>query len=128
VPHASTFGGNALACAAALATLEVMDEEKLVERAKRLGEHLSASLRAVAARHPDRFSGERGLGLLRALVTTSGCSPVKIVAAAVKHGLLVSVAGSDGVRFSPPLTIGEAELDEAVRLVEAAALDVEIEK
>jgi len=126
--HASTFGGNALACAAALATLETIDEEKLLDRARRLGDRLSAGLAAIAARHPERFAGERGLGMLRALVTTAACPPAKVVASALRHGLLLSVAGSDGVRFSPPLTIGEAEIDEALRLAEAAALEVELER
>ncbi len=123
--HASTFGGNALACAAALATLEVIDSDGLLERARTLGERLGKALASVAARNPDRFRGERGLGLLRAIVTTPEYSPAKIVAAAVRHGVLLSVAGSDGVRFSPPLTIAESELDEGVRVLEEAAKEVE---
>ena len=118
--HGSTYGGNALASAAALSVLSVLDEEGLMAGAITKGAHLSKLLRGVAERLPAVAESERGRGLLRALVM-NGKPDMRAVAAKVReHGVLVTIAGERGLRFTPPLVVTTAELDEAVTRVEKA--------
>jgi acetylornithine/N-succinyldiaminopimelate aminotransferase len=101
--HGSTFGGNPVVCAAALAVLDVIEEGDLLDAAKRLGERLATN----AAPH---VRDVRGAGLLRALVLRE---PVAKAAeqAAREHGFLVNAIGDDVVRIAPPLVVTEADLD-----------------
>ena len=118
--HGSTYGGNALASAAALSVLSIVDEEHLMEGARTKGEHLSKLLRGLAERMPSVVAGERGSGLLRGLVL-QGKPDLRAVAAKIRdRGVLVTVAGENVVRFTPPLVVTTGELDEAVKEVEAA--------
>ncbi|MDH5492732.1 MAG: aspartate aminotransferase family protein [Myxococcales bacterium] len=114
--HASTFGGNALACAAGLAVLRIFDEEQLIDQAARLGALLGERLEALAARLP-RVLEARGEGLLRGLALGPDVDPSAILAALRERGLLLTLAGGDVLRISPPLVVTEAELDEGLRIV-----------
>jgi acetylornithine/N-succinyldiaminopimelate aminotransferase len=118
--HGSTFGGNPLASAAALAVLEVLDAEGLIEGALRKGEHLSRRLSQLAEKMPQKFEGERGRGLLRALIMKPGIDGREALGRIRDRGVLLTVAGERGLRFTPPLIVTERELDEAVAGVEAA--------
>lgn len=118
--HGSTYGGNPLASAAALCVLKTIDDEKLVEGAARLGAHLANRLAAIAARHPEIVEQERGRGLLRALVLRPGQEARPVLNRARDKGVLLTVAGERALRFSPPLVVTEAELDEATTIVEQA--------
>ncbi len=118
--HGSTFGGNPLASAAARAVLAVIEEEGLLDAAAPRGEHLARGLAGIAARHPRVCAGERGRGLLRGLVLAKGIDPRKALEAARGRGVLLTVAGANVLRFSPPLVVTEALLDEACAAVEAA--------
>lgn len=118
--HGSTYGGNPLASTAALTVLAVLDEEKLIEGARRQGEHLGARLADLAARRPDRFTGERGRGLLRAIDLAPGVDPRAALGKVRERGLLLTLAGARALRFSPALVVREPELDEAVATLEAA--------
>jgi len=115
--HASTFGGNPLAAAAALATLDVIEGEDLCARAARLGEYLRGRLEELAARY-DACLEVRGRGLMLGLVLDRPAAPV--VQACFEEGLLVTVAGGRVIRFLPPLTVEEELLDEAVRRLDRA--------
>lgn len=110
--HASTFGGNPLAAAAALATLDVIEAEDLCARAARLGEYLRVRLEDLARRY-EACVEVRGRGLMLGLVLDRPAAPV--MQACFEEGLLVTVAGGRVVRFLPPLTIEVELLDEAVR-------------
>lgn len=123
--HGSTFGGNPLASAAALAVIEAIESEGLLERSAALGEKLGARLREVASRHPQLFEGERGLGLLRGLLMKPGVEARSMLVAARGRGVLLSVASERVLRFTPPLTITDALVDEACALVDAAAATLE---
>jgi predicted acetylornithine/succinylornithine family transaminase len=116
--HASTFGGNPLACAAALAVDQALDEGELLARSTTVGAYLGEALRALAARHQPKTTGARGRGLLQGLVLEGDAAPV--VVRAREKGLLVTAAGGNIVRLSPPLIVTEAEIDQAIVLLDAA--------
>ncbi len=110
--HGSTFGGNPLVCAAALAVIDTMDEHKLAARAKALGEQLLDDLRDAL----DDVAGIReirGQGLLLAIELDRPCA--ELVQQALNEGLLINVAASQVVRLLPPLILSD---DEATLLVD----------
>ncbi len=111
--HASTFGGNPLACAAALAVLDALDADGLVDHARRMGEYLRAALGELTAL--PGVHGVRGRGLLQGLVVDHDRAAVR--ARCLDSGLLVTQAGPDAIRLSPPLIVSEAHIDEAVTLL-----------
>ncbi|MDI5971200.1 aminotransferase class III-fold pyridoxal phosphate-dependent enzyme [Streptomyces sp. SL13] len=120
-----TYGGNAVACAAALATLEVVAQEKLVENAAEQGDRLIAGLRAVAERNK-AIGDVRGLGLMCAseFVDAAG-KPDPATAAraqqeASARGLLLLTCGATGnvVRMIPPLVVDAGQIDEGLALWE----------
>ncbi len=113
--HASTFGGNALASAAALAVLDVIESEGLLAHVRAMGEHLGRGLERLCAEHPGKAKEARGKGLLRGLALAGDAVPT--VTACREQGLLLSVAGGTVVRFAPALNVTAAELDEALALL-----------
>jgi 4-aminobutyrate aminotransferase/(S)-3-amino-2-methylpropionate transaminase len=128
-----TYAGSPLGCAAALAVLEVMKGEKLLERSLRLGERLQARLRVLQKRFP--AIGEiRGLGSMVAMeLVRNGKADQPdadltraLVQAAARHGLVILSCGVYGnvIRFLAPLTIPEALLDEGLDKLEAALAEV----
>jgi acetylornithine/N-succinyldiaminopimelate aminotransferase len=113
--HASTFGGNPLATAAACAVMELL-EGGLIERVQQAGARLSQRLSEI--RSP-RIAGERGSGLLRALLLSDDVAG-KVVVAAREGGLLVNAIGERVIRLAPPLTVSDGEIDQAARLLAEA--------
>ncbi len=113
--HGTTFGGNPLAAAAALAVLEEIEAAGLIEHAERMGARLRAGLEGLAGR---RVRGVRGLGLMLGLVFDEPVAP--IIQALREAGVLVINAGSQVIRFVPPLVIGPADVDEVIARVERA--------
>jgi acetylornithine/N-succinyldiaminopimelate aminotransferase len=116
--HGSTFGGNALASAAALAVLETLESEGLVARARTLGERLSAGLARLGARFGSLVETTRGKGLLQALVLKPEIDARALLVELQQAGLLVTIAGGQALRFSPALTVSEREIDEALGITE----------
>jgi predicted acetylornithine/succinylornithine family transaminase len=114
--HASTFGGNPLATAAALYVQRAIDAEGLLERCRDVGSHLGSSLLRLSERRRPRTRGARGRGLLQGLVVDGDAGP--IIARAREQGLLLSVAGSSVVRFAPALVVSKAEIDHAVEILD----------
>jgi acetylornithine/N-succinyldiaminopimelate aminotransferase len=119
--HGSTFGGNPVSCAAALAVIDTIADEHLLDNVKRVGEHLGLALDALDS---PLVTGHRGSGLWRALVLTEAKAPA-IEAAARERGLLVNAVKPDVLRLAPPLILTEAEVDEAMPLLAAAVRAVE---
>lgn len=105
--HGSTFGGNPVAAAAALAVLDTVESEGLLENATKVGDHLAAGIAAV--RHP-LLAGVRGKGLWLALMLTEAAS-AKVEPACREAGFLVNAVQPDAIRLAPPLvlTIEQAE-------------------
>jgi len=112
--HGSTFGGNPLACAAALATIHTLEAEDLPGRAARLGERLLDGLRAIPS---PLIRQVRGLGLMVGVELRVRVSP--LLAALAREGVLALTAGPTVMRFLPPLVITEEEIDAVVERVEA---------
>jgi acetylornithine/N-succinyldiaminopimelate aminotransferase len=106
--HGSTFGGNPVACAAALAVLDVIERDGLLAHVTEVGEHLAASLGQIT--HP-LVAGVRGAGLWRAVVLTAPLAP-GVEAAARRAGFLVNAVQPDAIRLAPPLILTAAEADE----------------
>ncbi|MCP9978058.1 aspartate aminotransferase family protein [Actinomadura madurae] len=125
-----TYGGNAVACAAALATLQVIADEDLVGNAARQGARLNDGLRKVAADHPE-IGDVRGLGLMQASeFTTRDGEPDAAAAtrahnAAAERGLLLLTCGAYGnvVRMIPPLIVDEEQVDDALGIWSHAVAD-----
>ncbi len=127
--HLSTFGGNLVSCAAALANIAVLEEERLPEEAARKGERTLARLRELAGRHA-LIGDVRGIGLMIGieLVTSRDTkTPASREAGEIRRrcreaGVLVGIGGQAGnvVRFQPPLVISDVELDRAVDTLDHA--------
>jgi acetylornithine/N-succinyldiaminopimelate aminotransferase len=118
--HGSTFGGNPLASAAALAVLRVLDDEKLIDGARAKGEALGARLAELVRDLPDTCEGFRGEGLLWGLVLKPGFVARDVLQQVQEAGVLLTAAGERVLRFSPPLVVSVAQLEEGVRAVRAA--------
>jgi acetylornithine/N-succinyldiaminopimelate aminotransferase len=119
--HASTFGGNPLASAAALYIQQAIDEENLLGRCHETGAYLGSALSRMAERRRPKTRGVRGRGLLQGLVLDGEAAP--IVQKAREHGLLLSVAGGSVVRFAPPLVVCKDEIDEAVAILDTVLVE-----
>jgi acetylornithine/succinyldiaminopimelate/putrescine aminotransferase len=115
--HGTTYGGNLLACRAALVFLDALDGG-LLDHVRRVSAHLVARLQDLAARHPAHIAAVRGAGLIAGLDMTRDAQPV--VDAALERGLLVNRTASTVVRLLPPYIVTTDEIDEALGLLEDA--------
>jgi 4-aminobutyrate aminotransferase len=128
--HASTFGGNPVSCAAALATIRLL-KERLMANAAEVGEYLMAGLKSLMDKYP-LIGDVRGRGLMvgvelvRNRTTRERASEERnaVVTAAFGRGLLILGAGKNAIRFSPPLVLTREEADVAVRIFDEALAEV----
>ncbi len=121
--HGSTFGGNPLACAAALASLDVLEGEACYDRARRLGEVALERLRTVAASAAgDTVTDVRGIGLMVGVQLRDGPTADAVQRACLADGLLVLTCGPHGevLRLIPPLTISDPDFDQGMTILEGA--------
>lgn len=125
--HSNTYGGNLLATAAALATLDALQSERLVENAAKVGAYMEKRLRELQQRH-DVIGDVRGLGLMLATDfvkdrrTKEPHTKLKntIVEEAAKRGLILLPAGKSAIRYIPPLCITAEEVDTGIEVLEAS--------
>jgi 4-aminobutyrate aminotransferase len=120
--HGSTYGGNPVACAAALATLRLV-EGGLATRAEEAGERLLAGLRELAKREP-AVRDVRGAGLMVGVEFADHDTAFAVEQACFRRGLLVLSAGDAAVRISPALVVTDAQIDRALELFAAACADL----
>jgi len=121
--HGSTFGGNPLACAAGYATLEFIIDNNIAENARKVGQYFITKLESLRQKF-QFITDVRGRGLLVALEFDRDIAP-SAVTACLDRGLLVNRLKPNALRFMPPLTIGNAEVDEALGILDKALTSVE---
>ena len=115
--HASTFGGNPVAAAAALAVIDVITEENILENVEKVGALFREALQALVDKY-DKLLEVRGKGLMIGLVVDGDAK--EIVEALQGQSVLALTAGPNVVRFLPPLTLGEGDLEDAVDMISDA--------
>jgi predicted acetylornithine/succinylornithine family transaminase len=120
--HGSTFGGNPLVCAAACATLKYIVDHNIPAQVKRVGNYFMARLEGLKQKF-DFVTEVRGRGLLIAMQFDQEIAE-KLVLACLNRGLLVNKVKPDALRFMPPLTITEKEVDKAVGILGEALRDI----
>ena len=123
--HGSTFGGNPVASAAALAVLDSFDKEGVLKNCRETGEYLAAGLRRLFEGHPDVVE-VRGRGLMLGVEFLKPTGP--LVLAALELGLLVNAAAGTVLRLLPPLTLTREEADEGLDLLGSALKNSGLEK
>ncbi len=120
--HGSTFGGNPLACAAASATIDVLIEENLPERAETLGNYFKEILNGISEEHKI-IRESRGLGMMLAM--ESRFDVLNMILDLIDKGVLVIDAGRNILRFLPPLVITKEQIAQALELLESVVRDEE---
>jgi len=132
--HASTFGGNPVSCAAALATIKLL-KDTLIANAAEVGDYMLAGLRELQTKHP-LIGDVRGKGLMigiefvrdRQTKERATAERDRIVDAMFARGVLVLGAGRNTIRLSPPLVLTKAQGDACLQALDAAIGDVERER
>ena len=117
--HGSTYGGNPLACAVGIAVMDIVTAPGFLDQVSRIGGRLRQGLEGLVASHPDVFEGVRGEGLMLGLKCK--VAPAEVVKAGYAEQVLVVPAADNVVRLLPPLNLTEAEVEEGLRRLDAAA-------
>jgi len=120
--HGSTYGGNPLSTAAVNAVLDVVLKDGFLDQVKETGDYLRAEVEKLIVKHPDVYKSVRGAGLMLGIV--AGPPNGEIVGKATANGMLTVPAGDNVVRLIPPLTIGRAEVDEAIAILDKTASEM----
>jgi acetylornithine/succinyldiaminopimelate/putrescine aminotransferase len=115
--HASTYGGNPVACAAALATLDVIAEENLLDHTTAMGARLRALLESLVGCFPAALE-VRGRGLMNGLLLSGAAKRLRD--ACLARGLLTTLAGPEVLRLMPPLNVAPEEVDRAGAIIAEA--------
>jgi 4-aminobutyrate aminotransferase len=131
--HGNTFGGNPLSCAAALATIDLIEKEYL-ENADVVGTYTQDALHEIMARHPS-IGDVRGIGLMigvefvkdRKSKTPAEALCNRIVELAFERGLILLSCGKSTIRIAPPLSISKTEIEEGLKIFEEALILAEKE-
>jgi acetylornithine/N-succinyldiaminopimelate aminotransferase len=124
--HGSTYGGNPLAMAVGLASVNVIAEPSFLENVQVRGKALHAALESVVARYPKLFTEVRGVGLMLGLRVADGVVNLDVVNALRHHGMLSVGAAENVIRLLPPLIIGPAEIAEAVWILDKTAAEITV--
>jgi len=113
--HASTFGGNPLACAAAKASVEAILEDDLLSRSKEIGDYFKEGLNGLKTKH-SIIKEVRGLGLMIGIELSSPCA--KMVDAARERGVLINCVQDNVLRFLPPLVIEKEQVEAVLEMLD----------
>ncbi|MBI5027140.1 MAG: acetylornithine transaminase [Nitrospirae bacterium] len=116
--HASTFGGNPLACAAAIVTIEtILEDGFILDNCRRMGDYLRNGLEGLKKEFPSIIADIRGKGLIIGMELTRECKT--ITTACMERGVLVNCTGGNVLRFIPPLIVTEKEINHLLDVLEA---------
>ncbi len=121
--HASTFGGNPLACAASIATIEAIEEEKLIENTNAMGQYTRDKLAELQTRH-SCIKEVRGMGLMLGIILDR--PGADIVAACWDKGVRINCTQNTVIRFMPPMVVTAQEIDTAVGILDAVMTEMSI--
>ena len=113
--HGTTYGGNPFACAAVAKVLELYKENDICGHVREVSPYLTEKLKALAEKY-DCILGHRGTGLMQGLVFDRPVSA--IIAKAMENGLILINAGTNILRFVPPLVIEKADIDRMIEILE----------
>ena len=116
--HGTTFGGNPLACAAANAVLDEIKAKDLLKNVAKTGKILLDGLKKIAKKYPQKIKTARGVGLMIGVLFADDVKNTDVCAALVKNGLILVPAGSNALRFLPPLNVKESEINSALKIFE----------
>jgi acetylornithine/N-succinyldiaminopimelate aminotransferase len=119
--HASTFGGNSLACAAGIAVVEAIEEEYLLDNAIKMGDYTKKKLGQLKSRHPI-IEEVRGVGLMIGIGL--GGPGADIVSKCLEKGLRINCTHDTILRFMPSMTVTEAQIDEAIRILDTVMTEM----
>jgi predicted acetylornithine/succinylornithine family transaminase len=122
--HASTFGGGEFVTGIALACLELLLQENLLERVTTMGQLLLQHLCQLQTTYPALITQVRGLGLMAGIVFTDNVSAADVCQAAQHRGLLTAIAGGNVLRFVPPYIIQPADIEEAVGILDTVLAEI----
>jgi len=120
--HASTFGGNALAARAIIYMCDTLQEKAFLSRVEAMGNYLRMKLEELKVQFPNLITAVRGVGLINGIALT--IPPKEVVAKCFEKKLLLASAGSNVVRFVPPLIITEKEIDAAIKILQESLSEV----
>ena len=125
--HTSTFGGSEVACAAALAALNVIEEEDLPAQAAAKGKNLLTGLREVRTRYPDLLHEARGMGLMIGVEFADADVAKLVIGGLVHHGVVAAYTLNNPtvLRFEPPLIISDAQIDHVLHAFDAAMAEAQ---
>lgn len=123
--HTSTFGGNELACVAALKTLEIIERDNLAAESARKGERLLSGLRSVQETYPELLTDTRGVGLMIGVEFADADVGKLAIGALVHHGVVAAYTLNNAkvMRFEPPLVITDAQVETVIAAFEAAVAE-----
>lgn len=113
--HGTTYGGNPLACKAISTMIDLFEEEKILDKVRDVAPYLEEKLDSLVEKY-DFVESERGLGLMRGLVLKKPAGPV--IARAIENGLILINAGSNIIRFVPPLVITRQDVDQMISILD----------
>lgn len=126
--HTTTFGGNPLACAAAIATINVLLEDKLIERAATVGENFIKRLDGVAKKYPQHAVEARGKGFLISMEFVDGEKGYQVAKSLFSQGVIVAgtLINAKTIRVEPPTTISEEHMDAVVKAFDNALASLDV--
>ncbi len=116
--HGTTYGGNPLACSAALAVVEYIDKKNICDNVKAMSKILKAGLNKLAKKYSNIIKLARGEGLMLAILLQDEYLNSSVVAKLIQNGLITIPAGANAIRFLPPLTVKENEIKKALDILE----------
>ncbi|MDO4166880.1 MAG: aspartate aminotransferase family protein [Eubacteriales bacterium] len=114
--HGTTYGGNPLATAAVCKVFEIFEKEKILDHVNEVAPYLTAQLKQLAQKHPDKIKDCRGLGLMQGIELTIPAG--EVVAKALEAGVVLISAGTNIIRFVPPLVVEREHIDQTIQILD----------